>query len=149
MNAVIDTSVFVSSLLKKQGVPAQVLDAWRAHRFQLVTSPAIVEEIRSTMTHSRIRRRYLIADEDVERLLHLLQTDATVVAGISDVGDARLRDPNDEIILACVADSDADVLVTSDQDLLVLETFRGTPIVTPRQFLERYLGPSPPRDPAL
>lgn len=101
------------------------------------------------MTHSRIRRRYPIAEEDIEQLLHLLQTDATVVLGLADVRDVLVRDPNDEIILACVADSGADVLVTSDQDLLVLESFRGTPIVTPRQFLDRYLGPSHARDAAV
>ena len=69
MNVVLDTSVFVSSLLNKQGVPAQVIDAWRAHLFQLVTSPAIVEEIRLTMASSRMRRRYHVPDEDIEQLL--------------------------------------------------------------------------------
>jgi putative PIN family toxin of toxin-antitoxin system len=120
-------------------VPAQVLDAWRAHRFQLVTSPAIVEEIRRTMASSRIRRRYHVPDEDIDQLLDLLMRDATVVPGISHISEALLRDPNDEIILSCVADSHADVLVASDLDLLVLGSYRGTPIVTPRQFIDHYL----------
>ena len=139
MNVVLDTSVFVSSLLNKQGVPAQVIDAWRAHLFQLVTSPAIVEEIRLTMASSRMRRRYHVPDEDIEQLLELLNRRAIVVDGVADVSDASLRDPNDEIILACVADSRADALVASDKDLLVLVEYRGAPIVTPRQFIERYL----------
>ncbi len=46
------------------------------------------------------------------------------------------RDPNDYIILAAAADAEADVLVTSDQDLLVLGPFRSTLILTPRQFLD-------------
>lgn len=139
MNVVLDTCVFVSSLLKKQGVPAQVLDAWRAHRFQVITSPAIVGEIRSTMAHSRIRRRYQIRDEDIEQLVDLLLSEATVVPGVADVDDAHVRDPNDEIILACVAESGADALVTSDHDLLVLGAYRGTPIMTVRQFIETCL----------
>lgn len=44
LRIVLDSSVLVSSLLKPQGVPAQVMDAWRAHRFQAVTSPAIVRK---------------------------------------------------------------------------------------------------------
>lgn len=139
MNAVVDTSVFISSLLKKQGVPAQVLDAWRAQLFQIVTSPAIVEEIRCTMSSSRIRKRYAVTDDNVDRLIALLELEATVVPGIADVADASVRDPKDEIILACVAETDVDVLVTSDQDLLVLGSYRGTPIVTPRQFVDGYL----------
>lgn len=139
MNAVVDTSVFISSLLKKQGVPAQVLDAWRAQLFQIVTSPAIVEEIRSTMSAFRIRRRYPVTDEDVDRLIALLEREATVVPGTADVADASVRDPKDEIILACLVETDVDVLVTSDQDLLVLGSYRGIPIVTPRQFVDQFL----------
>lgn len=139
MNAVVDTSVFISSLLKKQGVPAQVLDAWRALLFQIVTSPAIVEEVRATMTYSRIRRRYPVADRDVEELLQLLNSLATVVPGVADVSDGRVRDPKDEIILACVREAAVDVVVTSDDDLLVLGSYRGIPIVTPRQFLRDFL----------
>lgn len=140
MNVVIDTSVFVSSLLQKQGVPAQVLDAWRALRFQVVTSPAVVEEVRTAVTRSHIQRRYHIRDEYVQELVDLLTSTARMVPGIADVADARVQDPKDEIILACVAEADADALVTSDKDLLVLESYRGTPIVTPRQFLRDYLG---------
>lgn len=140
MNVVVDTSVYISSLLKKQGVPAQVLDAWRAQLFKIVTSPAIVEEIRTTMTYSRIRRRYpIISDADVEALLALLESSATMVPGVADVRDAFVRDPKDEIILACLLEADVDVLITSDQDLLVLGNYRGTPIVSPRQFLDQYL----------
>ena len=121
-------------------MPAQVLDAWRAQLFKIVTSPAIVEEIRTTMTYSRIRRRYpIITDADVEALLALLESSATMVPGVADVRDAFVRDPKDEIILACLLEADVDVLITSDQDLLVLGNYRGTPIVSPRQFLDQYL----------
>jgi putative PIN family toxin of toxin-antitoxin system len=149
LRVVLDTSVLVSTLLVPDGVPAQILQVWRAKFFALFTSPAILSELARIASLPRIRKRYAVADEDVARLLGLLDEFATHVDGIADVSDAPLRDPKDFIILACVADSGADVLVTSDQDLLVLEAFRGTPIVTPRQFLECYLGPSHPRDPAV
>lgn len=139
MNVVLESSIYVSSLLKKQGVPAQVLDAWRAQRFQVVTSPAIVREVEHTMSYSRIRRRYPITDEDIRALVHLLTTHTTMVPGVADVSDAHVRDPKDEIILACVAEPGADVLVSSDDDLLVLGEYHGTPIVTPRRFLDDYL----------
>ncbi len=63
---VLDTGVFVSSLLLRRGVPAQLLDAWRAGEFLLVVSPAIVAEIRHTLAYPRIRRKYRLTDEDVE-----------------------------------------------------------------------------------
>lgn len=143
LHVVLDTSVYISSLLQKQGVPAQVLDAWRARRFQIVTSPAIVREIRSTMTYPRIRRRYQISDADIEEFLHLLETKTIFVAGVAEIGEVPLRDPKDVIILACAADAGAHLLVSSDKDLLVLESFNGAPIVTPRQFLDEYLPSAP------
>lgn len=141
LTAVLDTSVYISSLLKKQGVPAQVLNAWRAHRFQVVTSLAIVEEVRTTLTYDRIRRRYPLTDADIDEFLATLLSDALVVPGAGEIGDVPLRDAEDAIILACIADAHADLLVTSDKDLLVLEVFQGVPIITPRQFLDGYLAP--------
>ena len=53
LKAVLDTNVFASSLLVKAGVPAQVLNAWRKRRYLLVTSPAIIAEIRATLSYPR------------------------------------------------------------------------------------------------
>ena len=45
------------------------------------------------------------------------------------------RDPKDDKFLELVASGNADCLVTSDADLLVIKSFRGTPILTPAEFL--------------
>jgi predicted nucleic acid-binding protein len=46
LRAVLDTNVFVSSLLNKTGAPARLLDSWRAGEYLLMTSPPIVGEIK-------------------------------------------------------------------------------------------------------
>ena len=46
------------------------------------------------------------------------------------------RDKNDDVVLATALAGKADVIVTGDDDLLVLKTFRGIRILSPRQFLE-------------
>jgi putative PIN family toxin of toxin-antitoxin system len=45
LKVVLDTNIFVSSLLSKSGRPAMVIDAWRAGRYLLVTSRSIIFEI--------------------------------------------------------------------------------------------------------
>jgi predicted nucleic acid-binding protein len=45
------------------------------------------------------------------------------------------RDPNDNQFLALAVAAEADVIVSSDKDLLVLNPWRGIPIVTPAEFL--------------
>ena len=46
------------------------------------------------------------------------------------------RDKSDDVVLATALAGKADVIVTGDDDLLVLKRFRGIRIVSPRQFLE-------------
>ncbi len=45
IRAVLDANVFVSAALSPRGSPAKIITAWRAERFDLVISPAILEEI--------------------------------------------------------------------------------------------------------
>ncbi|HEY1409791.1 MAG TPA: putative toxin-antitoxin system toxin component, PIN family [Promineifilum sp.] len=137
LRAVLDTNLFVSSALVGEGLPAQAVDAWRAHRFLLIISPAIMAEIAATLRYDRIRRKYDITEDDVSRLLALLSVDAVVVPGQTDVAGSVPDDPDDEAILACAVDGQADAIVSGDRHLLALDSFRGIPILTIRQFMER------------
>jgi putative PIN family toxin of toxin-antitoxin system len=46
------------------------------------------------------------------------------------------RDKDDDVVLGTALAGKADVIVTGDDDLLVLKQFRGVRILSPRQFLE-------------
>ena len=48
---------------------------------------------------------------------------------------AGCRDPKDDKFLELAVNGRADVIVSGDADLLVLDTFRGIPIVTPAAFV--------------
>jgi hypothetical protein len=47
------------------------------------------------------------------------------------------RDPKDNLLLALAAVVGAEIIVSSDQDLLVLHPWRGVAILTPVEFLSR------------
>lgn len=143
LKVVLDTNIFVSSLLVKAGLPAQVLDAWRERQYLLIVSPAIIAEIRATLSYSRIRRKYAITDEDVEHLVALLEQDALLVPGDADVVGSIPEDPADEMVLACAIDAQADVIVSGDRHLVDLSSYRSIPVLTARQFLERLEVDSP------
>ncbi|MCY4377747.1 MAG: putative toxin-antitoxin system toxin component, PIN family [Spirochaetaceae bacterium] len=55
------------------------------------------------------------------------------------IAGARLgcRDPDDDKVLEVALMGAADCIVTGDQDLLELASFRGLPILAPANFLER------------
>jgi putative PIN family toxin of toxin-antitoxin system len=45
------------------------------------------------------------------------------------------RDPKDGKLLELAIDGRADLIITGDKDLLVLNPFEGVPIVTPMDYL--------------
>ena len=138
LKVVLDSNVFVSSLLVKSGVPAQILKAWRERQFLLIVSPAVIDEVRATLSYPRIRRKYPVTDDDVEELVTLLERDGLLVPGdLSAVAGAVLDDPDEQIVLACAVEAAADVIVSGDGHLLSMGSYGSIPILTVRQFLQQ------------
>ncbi|WP_408908457.1 putative toxin-antitoxin system toxin component, PIN family [Variovorax paradoxus] len=69
----------------------------------------------------------------------VLQDYAAVVQliEVEPLAEPMCRDPDDDAVLALARAAQADLIVSGDQDLLVLGQFEGVPIVTPRDALER------------
>jgi putative PIN family toxin of toxin-antitoxin system len=68
----------------------------------------------------------------IRRSVHLFDVRDKDLAAV----DPPCRDLKDNQFLALAQVAEADTLVSSDDDLLVLHPWRGIPIVTPAQFLE-------------
>jgi len=136
LKVVLDTNVFVSSLLTKTGRPAVVIDAWRAGQYLLVTSNSIISEIKRVLNSPGIRKKYSLGRNQIEKLILMLKNDAIVVPGLSPVKGAIPEDPTDEMFLAAALDATADLIVSGDRHLLQLGEYSGIPISTVRQFLE-------------
>ena len=136
LRVVIDTNIFVSAQLSRNGVPAQVLKAWREHHFIMLTSPAIVAEIAETLAGFIGRAPYAVSEQDVNEVVALLKTVALDVTVNADVSDAGIPDPDDLVFLACAVDGCADFIASGDKHLKGLKTYRGIPIVTARELLE-------------
>jgi predicted nucleic acid-binding protein len=70
----------------------------------------------------------------VRHNVHLFSvSDADVMAV-----DPPCRDPRDNQFLALALAAEADVVVSSDEDLLALHPWRGIPVVMPAEFLSRF-----------
>jgi putative PIN family toxin of toxin-antitoxin system len=137
LRVVLDTNVFVSGLLSKTGLPAKILDSWRAGQYLLIASPPIVAEIKRDLQAPRIREKYFITDGDIEQLIILLEKEALIVPGYTDVKDAIPDDPSDEMFLACAVDAAADFIVSGDRHLLEISEYKGISIITVNEFEEK------------
>ena len=132
-----DTNVIVSGILSRKGAPAELLNAWRERRFLLLSSSAIVAEVRAVMQYPRIHKKYHLDDQDINQTITLLEHAALLVAGDADVAGSVPDDPQDEMFLACAVDGQTNIVVSGDHHLLDLGSFRDIPMITARQFLDQ------------
>ena len=133
---VLDTNVLISGVIAS-GYSASILDAARREEIKLVTSVHLLEEFSEVVSRRHIARKYPKAAEEAESLLDFLRAFAVLASGIPD-DKAVSADRDDDFVLACAAEENADCVVSGDPHLLDLKTHREIPILTPKEFVERY-----------
>jgi hypothetical protein len=112
IRAVIDLNIFVSALVKPS--TANLVNAWREGRFQLVFSERLRLELAEVVSRPTFRRYFTQADSDV--LLAQIDRAADFVNPIVTI---RLcRDPKDDALLEAAVNGKAQYVVTLDPDLL-------------------------------
>ncbi len=113
--ALIDTNVWVSALLNPNGHPAQLIEAWRTGRFNVIPSLALLDELADVLSRPRIRRKYQLAPETIAAYLLLISERA---AQVDPPGQLQLcRDPDDDVVLETAILGKAGYLVSRDDDL--------------------------------
>jgi uncharacterized protein len=130
MRVVVDTNVLVSAALKDKSLPA-IAVRLAARQSVLLKSPATEAQFLEVV--SRPYLAPLIAPAAREWLANLLAA-AELVSVTERV--AVCRDPTDDKFLELPVNGLADLILTGVNDLLVLNPFRGIPIVAPLIFVQ-------------
>jgi putative PIN family toxin of toxin-antitoxin system len=134
---VLDTSTLVGAALKPGSVPHQALLLSLA-RADVCASVQTWLELEKVMQHRRFDR-YLTHDMRLEFAAMLRQS--MQFFAVTPADEAALqpscRDASDNKFLALVQVCQADVLVSRDDDLLVLHPWRSVPVLRPAEFLAR------------
>jgi len=131
--------VVVSAAIRPSGVPGRLIDALlRRDAFELVLSPTLVAEIENALRRPKIQR-YFPRPKEALLWLEDLVTIADLVRDTGDVAGVS-RDPTDDFVLAAAIEGRANVIVTGDEDLLILEEHQEVAILTPRKFLDAIEG---------
>lgn len=128
MIVVLDTNVIVAAMVAKglcYEVVVRGLGSCTA-----VTSQPLLDELEHTLrakfTLGPAGRTFL---EQLRRRVRIVQP-APLSAPVS-------RDADDDMVLATAIGAGAALIVTGDQDLLVIGHYNGIDIVSPRDFLKR------------
>lgn len=133
MRVVLDTNVLVSFLLTRGRTISAILDGWERGSFEVLTSPALIAEVRDTLEKPALRRR--IRPEAAQALLGALEQDATCTPGDLELPGIT-PDPDDDAVVACAVEGNADVIVSRDAHRLDLKEYQGIRIVEPAEFVK-------------
>ncbi len=129
MRIFLDTNVLVSAYAAR-GICADLVRFILAEH-ELMTGEVNLEELRRVL-----RERFRAPPERLDAIESALRAE-TVVPRPAEPASVRVRDPDDSWVLASALSGGAELLVTGDQDLLVVADQVSIPIVDPRGCWDR------------
>ncbi len=115
IRVVIDTNIWVSSLLNPFGFPARVRKSFEEGVFNLIISELMLEELAEVLNRPRIKTKYGISEDDIKGLLILIEERSEPVLLSGDINICR--DKDDNVVIETAIMGQADFLVTRDDDI--------------------------------
>ena len=133
LRVVLDTNVLLSGIAYPTSVPGKIVTAWRHAAIEVLLSIWILDELRRVLP--KLAKRHGLSAAEIDDLIDVLSIQAALIEPLPSA-DVNLRDVNDQPVLgtlvAALATSGVDYLVTGDKDLLALA--QRCSIVTPAAF---------------
>ena len=136
MRVVLDTNILFSALISPHGFPDAIYRAWRAARFEVVTSRTQLDEIRRASRYPKFQA--VLQPAKVGVMVNNLQR-AVILERLTI--EVETDDPDDAFLLAMATAGNADYLVTGDRraGLLKRGHIERTRIVAPAVFCAEVL----------
>lgn len=131
MRTVIDTSVVVSAVLMPRSIPRLAVDLAVA-RGVLLQSMATIEELDEVLRRPTFAK--YVSEHTRLEFLAALVNQSEIVPITERISECR--DSKDDKFLELAVSGRATYIVFGDEDLLVLNPFRGIGIVTPAVFVQ-------------
>ena len=130
MKIILDTNVILSSFITS-GLSSRVLDICIDHH-NLYISEFIINEVTD-----KLENKFKILPKDLKRIIKFLNINFVKINPQNEI-PVICRDKDDDNILQLAEFIVSDLIITGDQDLLVLKTFNTSQIVSPREFMEKF-----------
>ena len=127
MKAVFDTNVLIAAFLT-EGLCSSLLIRARKRAFDLVLCDDITQEFQGILS-----KKFKLASSDISEITAIVTEAAfEILHNLSHI-PSICRDPNDDMI-ACAINAGADYIVTGDEDLLTMKSYKNIAIINPRDF---------------
>jgi len=133
MRVVLDANIYISSLISTQGNPRKIMEKWEEGAFEVFVTQAILAEVGRVLRYPRIVARHGKDEGKIGRFLKLLATQATMV----ETGETItvVTDETDNRYLECAIAAKASYIVSGDNHLLTVGSYKGIIILPPAAFV--------------
>ncbi len=119
------------------GVPRRLLEGAKVGGFELCTSESLLAELLEVLPREKFAQRLVQAELTPQGVVDDLRRLAVVVSPV-DVPRVVPADPDDDHVVAAAVTGQADFVASGDKrDLLSLGSFRGIPIISACEAVER------------
>lgn len=126
---VFDTNTLISAL-GFGGTPLEALLTAFGDGFQIAASEETLDEFSRVMGYDDLP----FSEDEQERYRTIFAREAMIVAPERDIEEID-RDPDDDMFLECAVAADADYIVSGDDAVLDVNTYRETEILNAADFL--------------
>ncbi len=138
MKVVVDTNIWVSLAIGSKSITCDFFELLNSINIEFIVCERLIDEIVATLEKEKIRK-YLSKDR-VILLFDILENHTS--SFISHSKNTFCRDLNDDYLINLAIDSESEILITGDKDLLILNSVENIKILTIKQLLDFIKKPS-------
>jgi len=132
LRVVLDTNVFVSATIV-QGKQFELLKLAKLGKIKLIASPEIIGEFREVIS----RKKFSFSEEQIFNAVKQILEIAEIIIPQHKLNVVQ-EDIDDNKILECATESNADFIVSGDPHLLNLKYYKNIKIVNATEFFDKF-----------
>jgi putative PIN family toxin of toxin-antitoxin system len=128
MRVILDSNIIIAAFATR-GLCHAVFELC-LDRHEIILSSFLLNEIESNLA------RKLKLPNEIRSEIKDFLIESTIHIEAPELSSQICRDPSDDMVLSLTRESNAEYVVTGDEDLLSLKQFKSTKIISPREFWE-------------
>lgn len=138
MRVVFDTNIFISMFIWRNKELEFLYNLFWQNKITVPVNIQIIQEITRVLNYPKFSIFLSKVNLTPEEIIGAITNNCLIFSSSEKPLKIIKDDPSDNIILDCASASGADFIVSGDKHLLNLKSFQNIPILTPRQFINRF-----------
>ncbi|WP_420641292.1 putative toxin-antitoxin system toxin component, PIN family [Candidatus Leptofilum sp.] len=134
MRIVLDANIYISALITSRGNPTTIIQKWLIGEFDVLLSQPIVDEVLRVTAYERLQKKYRKIRENRLEFVELISEQGIWTEPLEKLAIVT-ADESDNRYLECAVAGGAAYIVSGDNHLLNIGSYRGINILTPAAFL--------------